>query len=382
MKDKVHMEIFSLLLFCSGLFAVKHSLKNLVTGSYGIPIIPDFVGVLMVDGIQTGYCDSSSKTLQPQQDWAKKLLENNTQQRDWYNKKCFEDQPKLFKDTIFSLKQQFNQAVHILQMIEGCEWDENTGEVTGVLLYGYNGEAFMDFDLKTLTWIALKPEAVITKQKWDTDRLRIKHKENDLTNICPAYLKMYVDHKKGFSQKKVLPSVFLLQKTPSSPVSCHATGFYPGRAVMSWRKDGEELHEGVALGEILPNNDETFQMCVDLNVSSVTTEDWSRYDCVFQLSDGDDIITKLDKKVIRTNCGKIIPVIENPSDRMISIIAAVVVPVLLILFAVVGFAVYKKRKGRNSSSPLPGNTAELLEKLKQDPHIQTLDPENSVQIFS
>uniref|UniRef100_A0A3P9D8T3 Ig-like domain-containing protein n=1 Tax=Maylandia zebra TaxID=106582 RepID=A0A3P9D8T3_9CICH len=328
---------------------VKHSLKNLVTGSYGIPIIPDFVGVLMVDGIQTGYCDSSSKTLQPQQDWAKKLLENNTQQRDWYNKKCFEDQPKLFKDTIFSLKQQFNQgdAVHILQMIEGCEWDENTGEVTGVLLYGYNGEAFMDFDLKTLTWIALKPEAVITKQKWDTDRLRIKHKENDLTNICPAYLKMYVDHKKGFSQKKVLPSVFLLQKTPSSPVSCHATGFYPGRAVMSWRKDGEELHEGVALGEILPNNDETFQMCVDLNVSSVTTEDWSRYDCVFQLSDGDDIITKLDKKVIRTNCGKIIPVIgENPSDRMISIIAAVVVPVLLILFAVVGFAVYKKRKGQ------------------------------------
>uniref|UniRef100_A0A3P9D833 Ig-like domain-containing protein n=1 Tax=Maylandia zebra TaxID=106582 RepID=A0A3P9D833_9CICH len=298
---------------------VKHSLKNLVTGSYGIPIIPDFVGVLMVDGIQTGYCDSSSKTLQPQQDWAKKLLENNTQQRDWYNKKCFEDQPKLFKDTIFSLKQQFNQgdAVHILQMIEGCEWDENTGEVTGVLLYGYNGEAFMDFDLKTLTWIALKPEAVITKQKWDTDRLRIKHKENDLTNICPAYLKMYVDHKKGFSQKKVLPSVFLLQKTPSSPVSCHATGFYPGRAVMSWRKDGEELHEGVALGEILPNNDETFQMCVDLNVSSVTTEDWSRYDCVFQLSDGDDIITKLDKKVIRTNCGKIIPVIVLPSVSLL-----------------------------------------------------------------
>uniref|UniRef100_A0A3P9D771 Ig-like domain-containing protein n=1 Tax=Maylandia zebra TaxID=106582 RepID=A0A3P9D771_9CICH len=305
-------------LLCGGqhCYAMKHSLKNLVTGSYGIPIIPDFVGVLMVDGIQTGYCDSSSKTLQPQQDWAKKLLENNTQQF-----------------TAISYFMFVPSAVHILQMIEGCEWDENTGEVTGVLLYGYNGEAFMDFDLKTLTWIALKPEAVITKQKWDTDRLRIKHKENDLTNICPAYLKMYVDHKKGFSQKKVLPSVFLLQKTPSSPVSCHATGFYPGRAVMSWRKDGEELHEGVALGEILPNNDETFQMCVDLNVSSVTTEDWSRYDCVFQLSDGDDIITKLDKKVIRTNCGKIIPVI-------------VVVPVLLILFAVVGFAVYKKRKGQ------------------------------------
>uniref|UniRef100_A0A3B4X7Q8 Ig-like domain-containing protein n=1 Tax=Seriola lalandi dorsalis TaxID=1841481 RepID=A0A3B4X7Q8_SERLL len=57
-----------------------------------------------------------------------------------------------------------------------------------------------------------------------------------------------------------LPSVSLLQKTPSSPVSCHATGFYPHRAVMFWRKDGEDLHEDVDQGEILPNNDETFQM--------------------------------------------------------------------------------------------------------------------------
>ncbi|XP_039897131.1 major histocompatibility complex class I-related gene protein-like isoform X4 [Simochromis diagramma] len=344
MKNKAHMEIFSLLLFCSGLFAVKHSLKYFVTGSSGVPNIPEFVGVLMVDGIQTGYCDSSSKTLQPQQDWAKKLLENNTQQRDWYNKKCFEDQPKLFKDTIFSLKQQFNQsdAVHILQIIEGCEWDENTGEVTGVLLYAYNGEAFMDFDLKTLTWIALKPEAVITKQKWDTDRLRIKHKENDLTNICPAYLKMYVDHKKGFSQKKVLPSVFLLQKTPSSPVSCHATGFYPGRAVMFWRKDGEELHKGLDPGKILTNNDDTFQMSVDLIVSSITPEDWRKYECVFQLSGVEDIVTKPNEAVIRTNTEENIRK-ENASSMMIPIIAAVVV-LVLILGAAVGFADYKKKK--------------------------------------
>ncbi|XP_039897128.1 major histocompatibility complex class I-related gene protein-like isoform X1 [Simochromis diagramma] len=370
MKNKAHMEIFSLLLFCSGLFAVKHSLKYFVTGSSGVPNIPEFVGVLMVDGIQTGYCDSSSKTLQPQQDWAKKLLENNTQQRDWYNKKCFEDQPKLFKDTIFSLKQQFNQsdAVHILQIIEGCEWDENTGEVTGVLLYAYNGEAFMDFDLKTLTWIALKPEAVITKQKWDTDRLRIKHKENDLTNICPAYLKMYVDHKKGFSQKKVLPSVFLLQKTPSSPVSCHATGFYPGRAVMFWRKDGEELHKGLDPGKILTNNDDTFQMSVDLIVSSITPEDWRKYECVFQLSGVEDIVTKPNEAVIRTNTEENIRK-ENASSMMIPIIAAVVV-LVLILGAAVGFADYKKKK-KSDTEPSPGNTFELeiliSERLNPEP---------------
>ena len=102
-----------------------------------------------------------------------------------------------------------------------------------------------------------------------------------------------------------LPSVSLLQKTPSSPVSCHATGFYPHRAMMFWRKDGEELHEDVEHGEILPNHDGSFQMSVDLNVSSVTPEDWRRYECVFHLSGAkNDIVTKLDKAVIRTNWGK------------------------------------------------------------------------------
>uniref|UniRef100_A0A3B4HCQ4 Ig-like domain-containing protein n=1 Tax=Pundamilia nyererei TaxID=303518 RepID=A0A3B4HCQ4_9CICH len=98
----------------------------------------------------------------------------------------------------------------------------------------------------------------------------------------------------------------LLQKTPSSPVSCHATGFYPDRAMMFWSKDGEELHEGVDHREILPNNDETFQLSVDLNVSSVTPEDWRRYDCVFQLSDDEHnlTITKLNKAAIRSNWGK------------------------------------------------------------------------------
>ena len=74
---------------------------------------------------------------------------------------------------------------------------------------------------------------------------------------------------------------------------------------MFWRKDGEEIHEGVEHGEILPNHDGSFQMNVDLNISSVSPEDWRRYDCVFHLSGvEDDIITKLDETQIRTNWGK------------------------------------------------------------------------------
>ncbi|MEQ2311922.1 hypothetical protein AMECASPLE_025573 [Ameca splendens] len=54
-------------------------------------------------------------------------------------------------------------------------------------------------------------------------------------------------------------SVSLLQKTPSFPVSCHAAGFHTNQAEMFWMKDGEEIHQGVEEGEILPNNDGTFQ---------------------------------------------------------------------------------------------------------------------------
>eukprot|EP00064_Thunnus_orientalis_P022996 superscaffoldBa00008280_g23220 len=156
--------------------------------------------------------------------------------------------------------------------MNGCEWDDKTGEFTGFNHYGYNE----------------------------------------------------------------LPSVSLLQKTPSSPVSCHATGFYPHRAEMFWRKDGEKLHEDVDHGEILPNHDGTFQMSVDLNLSSVTPEDWRRYECVFHLSGvKDDIVTKLDKAVIRTNW-------EILTDMTILIIAVVALAVILI--AAAGFMFYKKKK--------------------------------------
>lgn len=70
----------------------------------------------------------------------------------------------------------------------------------------------------------------------------------------------------NFSESPVPPPVSLLQNTPSSPVSCHAAGFYPNRVMMFWRKDGEEINDGVKKGEIIPNHDWTFHTSVDLNV--------------------------------------------------------------------------------------------------------------------
>ncbi|XP_030596451.1 major histocompatibility complex class I-related gene protein-like [Archocentrus centrarchus] len=296
------MSLLMLLLFCAVSSAVKHSLTCMVIGSSGLPNISEFVRVTVVDGINVDYCDSSNKRIEPRQDWMKNMIDDNPVILKWHTQQCFETVPNFFRAWIRSLKQQFNQngGVHILQMIEGCEWDENTGEVTGFLRFGYNREDFLEFDLKTLTWIALKPEADIIKQRWDAERSRNNRNHYFLTTIYPDWLNMSLYYGKSSLQRTALPSVSLLQKSPSSPISCHATGFYPHRAVMFWRKDGEEIHEDMDPGEILPNHDGTFQISADLNVSSVTPEDWSRYECVFQLSE-DAIITKLNETVIRTN---------------------------------------------------------------------------------
>ncbi|XP_047460615.1 hereditary hemochromatosis protein homolog isoform X2 [Mugil cephalus] len=335
---------------------VKHSLKYYSFGSSGLPNLSEFVFSTWVDDIQAVYCDRNLKILKPQQDWMRKVFGNETRQMDWYTNQCTEKKPNLFKATMYTLKQLFNQSegVHVLQLIEGCEWDETSGNVTASMKFGYDGEDFIELDYKMLTWTALKPEADFIKQRWNNDRIRIKQNEKFLTQVCPEWLKMYFSFGRSSLMRTDVPSVSLLQKTPSSPVSCHATGFYPDRAMMFWRKDGEKTHEGVERGEILPNHDGSFQMNVDLNISSVSPEDWRRYDCVFHLSGvEDDIITKLDETQIRTNWEK-----SSNQTTIIIIISAVVV--VVVFAAAAGFMVHRKKQDQKA----PPDSEESLNSLR------------------
>ncbi|KAI3358882.1 hypothetical protein L3Q82_015277 [Scortum barcoo] len=299
-------KLFLLLLFCHVSSSVKHSLKFFLTGSTGLPNFPEFVGTVMVDDTLAGYCDSNRKMVEPKQDWMKEFLENDPQQLELYTQHCSETGPNSLKARISSVKQSLNHTGGTVSTFYSG-WEAVSGTMRletfmDLMQYGYDGEDFISFG----------PE--------DTDMDR-------------------------FQTSGYLPSVSLLQKSPSSPVSCHATGFYPDRATLIWRKDGEELHEDVDHGEILPNHDGSFQMSVDLKLSSVTPEDWSRYDCVFHLSGvKDDIVTKLDKAEIRTNW-------EKPSNMIIPIIAAVaVLAVVLILMAAAGFILYKKKESQKPST--------------------------------
>ncbi|XP_047460603.1 major histocompatibility complex class I-related gene protein-like isoform X2 [Mugil cephalus] len=356
------IKLVLLLLLCHVSSSVKHSLKFYNTASSGVPNLPEFMSVGQVDDIWVGYCDGSNKIVEPRQDWMKKIFDDNPQIRKWHTEQCFKILPPIFKSRLDSFSRLFNRSegsgVHILRFISGCELDEMTGEFTGFVRYGYDGKDFIELDLKMLTWTALRPEADIIKQIWDKDTFGIKGYVELVTHLYPQWLKLSLKYGNSSLLRTDVPSVSLLQKTPSSPVSCHATGFYPDRAMMFWRKDGEEIHEGVEHGEILPNHDGSFQMNVDLNISSVSPEDWRRYDCVFHLSGvEDDIITKLDETQIRTNWVK--P--SNMTTSIIITISAVVVVVVIIT----GYMVYKKKKGQKAP-PDSGVSSELSVRLNPE----------------
>lgn len=76
----------------------------------------------------------------------------------------------------------------------GCEWDDETDQVTGFRRDGYDGEDFVVFDLKTETWTATTPQALITKHKWENDKAFTAGTKNYLTQICPDWLKKYVNY--------------------------------------------------------------------------------------------------------------------------------------------------------------------------------------------
>ncbi|XP_037649746.1 major histocompatibility complex class I-related gene protein-like [Sebastes umbrosus] len=339
--------LLNLLIFCHVASTVKHSLKMFSTATSGVPNFPELVGAAMVDEVLTGYCDINNKAAEPKQDWVRKLLKDEPQILVLFSQECFDTQ-QFFRANLDSLKQRLNQTgdVHIFQRIIGCEWDDETVEVVGFSQYGYDGEDFLVLDLQTLTWTAPKQQAFITKLRWDNDKARLENIKHYLIHICPDFLKKHLHYGRSSLQRTERPSVSLLQKTPSSPVSCHATGFYPDRAMMFWRKDGEEIHEDVDLGKILPNHDGSFQMSVELNLSSVTPEDWRRYDCVFHLSGVvDDIVTRLDKAVIRTNW---VPPAGFPAGPVIGVVVGLL---LLLLLAVCIAGLFIWRRNNNGFRP-------------------------------
>uniref|UniRef100_A0A8C7WSE5 Ig-like domain-containing protein n=1 Tax=Oryzias sinensis TaxID=183150 RepID=A0A8C7WSE5_9TELE len=322
-------------------FLFRETFNAIVTATPGKKNFPEFVVTASMDEVEFGYFDSIKREVEPKQDWTRKLYKEKPEVLKLDLQRCLHNQ-NIFKADMDDFKQRLNktEGSHILQTITGCEWDDESNEVKGFQQFGFDGEDFISLDMQTETWIAPKTQAVVIKHLWDAAKGRTKYIKDIHTLECPKMLQEYMPYGRSFLQRTELPSVSFLQKTPSSPVCCHATGFYPDRADLFWRKDGEEIHEGVEKGQILPNHDGTFQMSSELNVSLIKHEDWRRYDCVFQLSGlTEDIVSMLDKTQIQTNW-------VSPSEFPVGpVVGGAAGVVLLLVISGVLYCCWRNRNG-------------------------------------
>ncbi|KAL7836175.1 hypothetical protein AOLI_G00274590 [Acnodon oligacanthus] len=179
---------------------------------------------------------------------------------------------KNFKTSVDNLMKRFNQSegVHTVQWMYGCEQDLDGTRKGSYMQYGYNGEDFISLDLNTETWTAANPKALITNMTWESEAWAAQVK-NCLENTCTEWLLKYVHSRFTLKRRAhlspVFPEVDLFQKDSSSPVVCHATGFFPKAVMISWQKNGEDLDEDVELRETLRNQDGTYQKRSVLTVS-------------------------------------------------------------------------------------------------------------------
>ncbi|XP_066579749.1 class I histocompatibility antigen, F10 alpha chain [Amia ocellicauda] len=300
---------------------VTHTLRYFSTAVTQGVDFPEFSIVGQVDGEQFVYYDSNTQRMVPKTSWIEK-----NEGKDYWD---IESQKQIgnqqtFKASIGILKERFNQSggVHTWQWMYGCELDDD-GTTRGFTQFGYDGEDYVSLDKDTLTWIAANQRAFITKNKWDADRTWGQRRKNYLENICIEWLKKYVGYGRQTLERKVAPQVSLFQRDPSSPVSCLATGFFPKDILVSWKRDGQELHEGVESGELLSNGDGTFQVRKSVRVSPEGS-----YTC----------------HVDHTSLGgKIFIKTWVPPSNLAVIVGVIIAAVLVLIAAIVGVVIWKKR---------------------------------------
>nr|AXY65417.1 MHC class I antigen [Ctenopharyngodon idella] len=311
-------------------YAGTHSLKYFFTGVSRDIDFPEYTAVGLVDEGQFYYFDSNIKQAVPKTEWIRQNEGADYWDRETQNMVGYHQN---FKNSIQILKERFNQSagVHTWQVMYGCELNDD-GTTQGYYQFGYDGADFVSLDKSTLTWTAASPEAAITKNKWEADRAYAAGGKEYLENRCIEWVQKYVGYGKDTLERKVSPQVSLLQKDPSSPVTCHATGFFPSGVTITWQKNGQDHDEDVDLGELLPNEDGTFQRTSTLNVGP---DEWknNKFSCVVEHQDKtirkteDDIITNFDSVPIAI------------------IVGAVAAVVLVIVIGVVGYLVYQRKKG-------------------------------------
>ncbi|XP_063048639.1 class I histocompatibility antigen, F10 alpha chain-like [Engraulis encrasicolus] len=325
----------------------------------------------MVDEVQFILYDGKSQQAVFKQDWMEAMNANDPQYLQRQTQ-IGQGTQQSFKANIDIAKERLNQTagVHTFQFMYGCQWDDETEDINAFRQYGYDGEDFISFDVKTMQYTAPVQQAFPTKLKWENSPGQLDFMKNYLSNECVEWLKKYVNYGRSSLDRKVAPEVSLLQK--GSEVACHATGFYPDSVMIAWKKNGQEMDDDVDVGETLPNEDGTFQKRAVLTVSPEERKN-AQYSCEVTHKSGEPINEVLDEaKLIRSN---------GDSGIGMGVIIGIIAAVLVVGGAIAGIVVmvlkkkdYEKASSHGDtnsdiSNPNPIVRTAETEKLNADPSV-------------
>uniref|UniRef100_A0A3B4BFE2 MHC class I-like antigen recognition-like domain-containing protein n=1 Tax=Periophthalmus magnuspinnatus TaxID=409849 RepID=A0A3B4BFE2_9GOBI len=169
-----------------------HSLRYFDTSSSQVPNFPEHVVVGVVNGLEIMRCDSETRRYEPKQEWMNRVTEDDPKFWDWNTQLCVNNL-QVNKGSIENIKQRFNQTegAHIWQRMFGCDWDDETDDITGYYQYAFDGQDFISLDLSTESWVAAKSEAFATKLRWERIGQTQRHKHY-VHKVCAVWLKNYV----------------------------------------------------------------------------------------------------------------------------------------------------------------------------------------------
>ncbi|KAF4074717.1 hypothetical protein AMELA_G00242430 [Ameiurus melas] len=112
-----------------------------------------------------------------------------------------------------------------------------------------DGEQFVYYDsnitkmIPKTKWIQ-KIEADVADY-WDIQTGKQLHEQDIFKFKLNAVMQLW-----SLNQTEVPPTASVFQKHSSPEVVCHATGFFPKTVMITWQKDGEDVHEDVDLRDV------------------------------------------------------------------------------------------------------------------------------------
>ncbi|XP_036808708.1 major histocompatibility complex class I-related gene protein isoform X6 [Oncorhynchus mykiss] len=324
-----------------------------------LPGIHEFTAMGLMNDKQIDCYDSVAKKKIPKQDWMREKMPADYWDKGTQSRKSKEQWFKVNINILMDRMRHNNTDVHILQWKHGCEIDRQSDGtlkfIKGTDQYSYDGDDFLAFDDANMQWVAPVVQAQPTKRKWDGVQILNQYTKGYLEKECVDWLSKFMAYEaKEFSRADSPPMVYAFAKKAKTAghvrLTCMATDFYPKDVIMQMKKNGVPLteHDGVQSTGVLPNNDDTYQIRMSVQIPAADKE---TYECsVNHVALKEPVVVKWDGKCC--DCTQVTGVI----------IGAVVVLVLLLTMVSSMLVLWKKGKifaGKKGDLPATGIQAPL-----------------------